>query len=327
MEAMGVITDISFGTETEDISALNDIAKVLEEEPKEYIKLLKEELKSGVSFPKAREIAVNRFLDNDIKYKDVLKYPNNILAIEYLKSLKKLKGNIEITPVKREKVAYNDDIAVGQFASASAIRKLIKNGNFTELKKVVPESCYNVLVKEFELGNVIKSLARYESEIIYVLRKMSINNIAELPDVSEGLEYTIKNAVNSCNTLDGLINLVKSKRYTQTRIQRILISALLGITKDDIEMSKETFPYARVLGFNNKGRELLSKINANNTKAPLITSVKKFVDSNKDEKLKRMLEIDVFATDVYALKCKNEFKANMDFTKNIILNNTVFTIL
>ena len=318
LENIGIISYISFGTETEDVNALTNIAKVLDEEPKEYVELLRKELKSGNSFPKAREIAVKEYLGNDIKYENILNSPNNILAIEYMKNLKSLKSKIDILPIKREKTGYNDESIVEQFASASAIRRLICNKNFDELKQVVPKSCYDILAEEFELGNVIMSLKKFENEILYELRRMSIKDIANLPDVSEGLEYTIKNGVNSCNNLNDLINMIKSKRYTQTRIQRILICTLLGITKSDMDMSKEVVPYARVLGFNEKGKVLLSKINQNVGEAHLVTSVKKFVDNNKDEKISRMLEIDAFATDVYALKCKGEFKANMDFTKNMV---------
>ena len=104
---------------------------------------------------------------------------------------------------------------------------------------------------------------------MYVLRKMYIEEIAELPDVSEGLEFNIKNAVNSCNTIDELINRIKSKRYTYTRIQRILLYALLEITKKDMEISKKVLPYVRVLGFNENGKKLISEISKKNPKKGL----------------------------------------------------------
>ena len=89
---------------------------------------------------------------------------------------------------------------------------------------------------------------------------MTVAQIADLPDVSEGLENTIKSAASNCNNLTDLITAIKSKRYTQTRIQRILVCALLGINKKMMDMSKKTIPYARILGFNPKGRMLISEI-------------------------------------------------------------------
>ena len=148
---------------------------------------------------------------------------------------------------------------------------------------------------------------------------MTITEISELPDVSEGLENTIKNAANFCNNIFDFINMVKTKRYTQTRIQRILLFALLGITKKDVQASKRVVPYARVLGFNEKGKLLLSGIAQNNPKMEVITSVKKFLDNNTNKIYKRMLDIDIFATDVYTLGYRGDSMANLDYTKNMIM--------
>ena len=115
------------------------------------------------------------------------------------------------------------------------------------------------------------------------------------------------------------LNIVKTKRYTQTRIQRILVFALLGITKKDVLAAKKVVPYARVLGFNGKGKLLLSGIAQKNPKMEVITSVKRFMDSSTNKIYKRMLEIDIFATDVYTLGYRNDSMANLDYTKNMII--------
>ena len=93
----------------------------------------------------------------------------------------------------------------------------------------MPKSSYMILGRELKKGHYSIDLSKYEKEIIYTLRRMSIEQIKELPDVSEGLENTIKSAAESCNKLQDLIDIIKTKRYTQTRIQRILIYALLGL--------------------------------------------------------------------------------------------------
>ena len=318
-----IVDAISFGTETSDFAALNNISSIVNEEPMKYKSILNSELKKGLSFPKARENALMLYLNDNKRYDNILNTPNNILAIEYLKALKKIKSTIQPIPVKREKVYYNDNVIVDEFASATAIRKLLKNEDFSEIRKVVPKSTYQILKKETELGNVVLDLSRYEKEIIYNLRRMTVSEIAELPDVNEGLEHSLKNAANYSNDITNLINIVKTKRYTVTRIQRILICALLGITKRDVGMAKKAEPYIRVLGFNEKGKELISRINKQNPKATVITSVKKFQDKNNNNKnskiYKRLLDIDIFSTNVYTMACKSESLANLDYTKNMVI--------
>lgn len=318
-----IVDAISFGTETSDFAALNNISSIVNEEPMKYKSILNSELKKGLSFPKARENALMLYLNDNKRYDNILNTPNNILAIEYLKALKKIKSTIQPIPVKREKVYYNDNVIVDEFASATAIRKLLKNEDFSEIRKVVPKSTYQILKKETELGNVVLDLSRYEKEIIYNLRRMTVSEIAELPDVNEGLEHSLKNAANYSNDITNLINIVKNKRYTVTRIQRILICALLGITKRDVGMAKKAEPYIRVLGFNEKGKELISRINKQNPKATVITSVKKFQDKNNNNKnskiYKRLLDIDIFSTNVYTMACKSESLANLDYTKNMVI--------
>ena len=318
-----IVDAISFGTETSDFAALNNISSIVNEEPMKYKSILNSELKKGLSFPKARENALMLYLNDNKRYDNILNTPNNILAIEYLKALKKIKSTIQPIPVKREMVYYNDNVIVDEFASATAIRKLLKNEEFSEIRKVVPKSTYQILKKETELGNVVLDLSRYEKEIIYNLRRMTVSEIAELPDVNEGLEHSLKNAANYSNDITNLINIVKTKRYTVTRIQRILICALLGITKRDVGMAKKAEPYIRVLGFNEKGKELISRINKQNPKATVITSVKKFQDKNNNNKnskiYKRLLDIDIFSTNVYTMACKSESLANLDYTKNMVI--------
>ena len=319
LESLGIVDGISFGAETSDYGALNNIATILSDEPKVYKDLLNKELKKGLSFPKARENALMLYLNDNKRYVDILHSPNNILAIEYLKSLKKVKSTIQPIPVKREKVYYNDNKIVDDFASATAIRSMLKNKQFGDIRKVVPDVTYEVLRKESELENIVLDLSSYEKELIYTLRKMTVKEIEDLPDVTEGLEHSIKNAVSMSNDINHILDVIKSKRYTQTRLQRILIYALLGITKKDVIASKKVNPYIRVLGFNEKGRDLISRINKQNPKATVITSVKKFKTINNSKVYSRMLDIDIFSTDVYTIACKSNPIANLDYTNNMVI--------
>lgn len=109
-----------------------------------------------------------------------------------------------------------------------------------------------------------------------------------------------------------------SKRYPQTRLQRILLYALLGFTKRDISLSKKYLPYIRVLGFNDKGQDLLSDICRKNPKLSVITSVKKFMDESSNKFHKDMLEKDIMNTNIYTLGYKEDSWANLDYTNRII---------
>ena len=317
LNSLGIVDTISFGMEAKDISTLNNIANVLYTEPKEYVTMLTHELKKGNSFPKARENALMMYLNDIKRYANVMAGSNNILGIEYLKALKKTKSTITPVGIKREKVLYNDKYIVDEFASATAIRKMLMTKELNDIRKVMPRSSYLLLGEELKDGHYVIDISRFEREILYTLRKMTVQEIANLPDVSEGLENSIKNAADSCNTLDELINIVKTKRFTQTRIQRILIYSLLGITKKQMETSKKITPYVRVLGFDNKGKELISEMMNINPKLNVVTSVKKYIDTVASKNLREMIETDILATNVYTLGYYSDSYANLDYTNKI----------
>ena len=378
LNELNFITHISFGSESGNINQLNNIASILTDEPEEFSKLLKEELRKGSSFPVARQNAIEKFLNltNKNEFNKLLKSPNNILAIEYLKALKKTKSYITPITIERKNVDYYSENIVENFASSTKIRKEISenlnmytnimdinnmdinNMNMNNmdvnmdmfLNSCMPKKSYDIIKENIEKGNCIQGLKCFEDMIFYKLRSMQINEIKELPDVCEGLENVIKKASNETNSLEDLINKCKSKRYTRTRIQRILIYALLGITRQDMEMSENVNPYIRVLAVNKNGRELLSIINKtivnkanintntdinnininkpndntdnkiNIKETNIITSLKKFESTNEDKALKRMMEIDKLATDIYTIKQRSGYIGGLDYTMPIFLD-------
>ena len=319
LNSLKIVDTISFGMEASDVAILNNIANVLYNEPKEYINILSHELKKGNSYPKARENALMMYLNDIKKYANVLSGSNNILAIEYLKALKKTKSTMIPAGIKRQKVLYNDEYMVDEFASATAIRKMLMTREFDDIRKVMPKSSYRILGEELKKGHYVIDLSKFEKEILYKLRTITQEEISELPDVSEGLDASIKNAANSCNNLEDLINIVKTKRFTQTRIQRILIYALLGIDKKQMAISKKVEPYVRVLGFNNKGKDMISEISRVNPKLNIVTSVKKYMDEVSNKNLKEMLQKDILATNIYTLGYEMDSWANLDYTNKLIV--------
>lgn len=317
LNSLKIVDTVSFGSENSDIDILNRISGILYEEPKQYVEFLNKELKKGLSFPKARENAILLYL-NDQKYSNILNQPNNTLAIEYLKALKKYKSHIMPIAIKREKAFYNSNCIVDEYASATAIRNMIINNQFNDIRKVMPRLAYDLLMQEIENNQYVIDISKFEKEILYSIRRLSTADLKKFPEVNEGLENAIKNAANSCNTLAELINIIKTKRYTQTRIQRILLYILLNITKKDMYISRKNIPYSRILGYSPKGKELISEIYNANPKITLITSVKNFFDSSNNKTYKHMLSKDILATNIYTLAYKNNSVANLDYTKKIV---------
>lgn len=314
LSELKVVTHISFGMEEDDIASLNNIANVLVSENTEFTSLLRSKLKEGLSFPKAREIAIVNYF-KDKKYEQIMQGSNNILAIEYLKAIKKINKNIKPIGIKREKVFYNSKKIIDEYASSSGIRNLLLNKQLEETTKVMPSESFDILYDNVKNGTYCFDINNLSQMIFYKLRNMSIKELSNLPEVSEGIENLIKENSNKTNNLQELIEKCKSKRYTQTRIQRILLYALLDINKQDMEMSKKIKPYIRILGCNERSKWILSEIKNN---ATLITSVKKFEDGNTNKKYKRMLEIDKKASNIYTLGYKKNSEANLDYTKGLI---------
>lgn len=205
----------------------------------------------------------------------------------------------------------------GNFSNSSTIRKLFLQEK--NIKQFIPFETFDILNNCYKYGKIVSGMECFEKQLLYVLRRMSREEIANLAEVSEGLENKIKSASNECNTLKELINLVKSKRYTETRIQRIFLYALLGITKQKVAEFYKVPPYIRVLGLNQKGKEMISLARQQNPKLQFITSVKEFLETNKNKTLREMLELDILATNIYTLGFDNEPYSNLDFTKRLIV--------
>ena len=273
--------------------------------------LIKTELDKGNSYPKAREISLKKVLSSEnVEY--IMQKPNNILAIEYLKALKITNSSIKPFAIKRKNSMHHDKNINENYASGTYIRKLFIENNFDEISKVVPKYTYEKLLELKSHGTYVTSINDFSDIVIYKIRMMTKEEISKIADVNEGLENSIKLASTTCKTIDEIIDKVSTKRYTKTRISRILTYILLDITKLDMEQSKNNDPYIRVLGINKQCEEILSTIN--NDK--LITSLKKFEENNGENQL---LNIDKKATEIYTIKYPKSVDANLDYTSKFII--------
>lgn len=323
LDSLNVVNSLSFGNECEDIEILKRIANVLFHEPDEYKRYLQNEIKKGTSYPIARSNALKTFLRKEFDEKaltSILLDSNNILGIEYLKAFQSFDSPIVPYSIKRKGGNYNSTAIYDNICSSTAIREMFKTGKIAPLSNVVPENCSNILSQELLNGRAPMFLENFEKEILYEIRKISLESLTNLPDINEGLENLIKKAANECIDLENLIETIKSKRYTRTRIQRILIHLLLGIQKDIVENHKCSPQYARVLGMSKNGEKALPYL-INNSRIPVITSVSKFLKGNNiSDSQRKMLELDILASNIYTLgyQIPNYKKINLDYTIPII---------
>ena len=311
LNEIGKIDYLVFGIEEDNLQELQAIVDVLVNENDEFKRTIKEELDKGNSYPKAREIVLKKVLSSE-NVKDIMQKPNNILAIEYLKALKITNSRIKPFAIKRKNSMHHDKNINENYASGTYIRKLFIENNFDEISKVVPKYTYEKILELKNHGTYVTSINDFSDIVIYKIRMMTKEEISQIADVNEGLENSIKLASTTCKTIDEIIDKVSTKRYTKTRISRILTYILLGITKSDMEQSKKNDPYIRVLGINKKCEEILSTINNNK----LITSIKKFEENNGENEL---LNIDKKATEIYTIKYPKSVEANLDYTSKFII--------
>ncbi len=297
---------ISFGTESGDLEKLKKLSSLINKNEKEYITNVKGKIAEGFSYPKSQELVIDKMFGNE--FLGVCK-PNNILGLEYLKSLNAISSNITPITVKRDL----------DKSSSSDVRALLRTSGFKieDLKNSIPDFSYEVLAENIENGNAVLSLKAFEKEIIYILRTIDNERLKNIPDVPENMLSNLKKIACSTNSLDELITALKNKSITQARIQRILLYILLGITKSDMELSKKITPYVRVLGMSENGKKILSDISKD---INVITSVKAFEKTCDDSDLLRMLEIDKKATDIYTLAYVKNSVANLDYTTRIQTN-------
>ncbi len=226
------ITDICFGSELGEIKPLQQIAQLLLEEPESFRKLLKQALESGISYASARSFALAQFYP---AAKDILFQSNNILAVEYLKSLLKLNSAIRPHTIARKGSAYHD-ITLQPMASATALRNAISQNHVKEIKEQIPPQCYAILQQNIAQGKAPIFLEHFTEAFHYCIRTHSPESIKNIFEVKEGLENRIYKAFDTNYDINSIISFIKSKRYTQTHIQRMLLHILLQIQTQDIHL-------------------------------------------------------------------------------------------
>ena len=231
---------LCFGAETAYEAALLRTASALLSE--EFSPLLRRHLDCGKSFPAARQAALEDLgMDGAL-----LETPNNILAVEYCKAILSQCCAMKPLPIARGG-SYHDELPDEENPSATAVRKLmVESGDFRSL---VSDRAFGIFSRA-----PLHTIDAGERAILAKLRTMTDAEFEALPYGSEGLWRKFMHACRSEATLEGIIAATKSKRYTRTRIDRMIMCAFLGITLQDL---LSPVPYTRVLGFNDRGRMAL----------------------------------------------------------------------
>lgn len=305
LDKTNVITHLAFGSENPDLKELEKISSFLAEECDEFKIALKSYLNKGLSFPSSRERAIKDFFPEIITD---LNQPNIILGLNYLKVLKELNSRIEPLPIQRIG-QYHGLTPVENIAGATLIRNLMKE-NSNEYRKYLTDATSLVIDQALADGFNPAFLDKFNTQIMYLLRKSKPSELTLFPGVTEGLENKIYNSLSETDNIEDLVNLVKSKRFTETRIKRIFTEILLDIKTD---MEKQNPEYLRILAFNEKGRDIL-RVMKEKSSLPIITKFADFYYSQSG-KAKSQLDLEIRSTNIYAqIQRDKKFNAfNQDF--------------
>ncbi|WP_058486334.1 nucleotidyltransferase [Defluviitalea phaphyphila] len=307
----GIIDSICFGSEHGNLKLLSQIANFLYNEPEDFKINIKKYLSKGLTFPKARNKALldslrqNNIFESENELNEILSSPNNILGIEYLKALKALNSSIVPFTIKRKGEHYHSSNIESSIASATGIRKAIKNNKYDILFKTIPKDCAELLLETINKGLAPVYLNDFSLELNYVLRTISKKELKGFMGITEGLENRIFDLSANNFFIDDLVKKIKTKRYTLTSIQRSLLNIILQIKSEDFwEFHKNGGPqYIRILGFRKSASFLLKKLKQN----ACIPIISNFKDSYQRSQglIKKMLEKEVISTNIYSLHYPN----------------------
>lgn len=302
IKGAGVIDCLSFGCECPDCEKLIKTADILLGDG--FSIKIKKLMETGISYPNAVESVVACF---DEALKQMVSSPNNTLAVEYIKAMKSLSLDLELMPIGRKGAGHDALTACGGFADAAFIRELICCQNKNAVKPFISSLAYDI-IRERECFD----FSLVERAVLSRLRQMTRQELCDISEVREGLENRIFNAVKISNSVAELYDNIKTKRYTHAAVRRITLNAYLGVTKD---YSKMPPPYIRVLGFNERGVEILRKMR---DKAVLPVAMTAGDIFKLGERENRLFELESRCSDVYNLGFKTVRKCSAEMTENTV---------
>ena len=308
LNGIGCVDALVFGAETDDMDTLGRAARAAAGTDDRSSAYIKEEMKNGVSYPEALTRSVEKIYGAQTAA--VLREPNNLLGIEYMKALRELGSGIKPFIVGRRSAAHGESLEMlherkqeQRIASGTAVRKAVYAGGARAAEMLVPDTSFSI-ISGYERSSGF-SFTEYRDKIkknMFELLKYKIitsdeSELAEVYGVTEGLENRLKSCISGAEDIDGLIDSVKSKRYTRARISRTLMHLLINLRTTDFETLRETY-CARVLGFSPTGGKLL-RLMSESSAIPVFSNLSRL--DKRSPEAARVLKYDMRASDVYAL--------------------------
>ena len=307
LNSLGIVDCICFGAECDDTVLLSSIAdKIIENQEAIWQNI--RDMDKNISFAANRSMALMNYLDAD-EYVEIGK-SNNILGIEYIKQIKLLNSSIEPVAIKRNKSGFKDMDINSDMPSSTSIRYTLRKHDLSLLLTSVPGEMHSALrTHNYVLNEDMFKLLKYKIET------MTIDELNNIHEVKEGLQYKLKKAIIAAEDYEDLLRIVRSKRYTITTVKRIFVNIILNITK---EMFKNALNYnkmyAHVLSTNKQGKLLLSQI-SKSSNIPLFTSINDNILSNLDREMFQMINLDIFASNTHSIISNS--KLNLDYTNKL----------
>ena len=301
------VSRLGFGTETDDFKSLEEIAVILTEKQFEASLSAAVKEKKELSYASVRETVLRSFIGEKA---DLIKTPNNILAIEYMKTVNQKGYDISFSPVRRIGSGH-DDVSDGAVRSASQLREMLLNGE--SLAQFVPVGSYTVIREETEKGRAPVALESMEQAMVSRLRNLQIQDLMRVKDCDEELAHRIKSAVYQNYDLKDTFLSAKSKKYALSRIRRICICAALGITK---EMQNSKLPYIRILAAGPKGQSYIRELKNARPEIPVVTKPADLLQ--KGDRCRETILMDSSIHDFYVLGYTNreERQCGTDFRRS-----------
>lgn len=315
----GIVTALNFGSESNNIDLLTQISKILVQEPDPFKVLLKENLDTGINFPSARAKAFIDYaqfipdLSNHLsEIEEIIQTPNNILGIEYLKALNKLNSPIVPTTLKRKGAGYHESKLSQDFSSATAIRHEISKGNLEGIASSMPKDCYELLAKDSKAIDL-------SSFLCYRLLFSTPNDLRRIMGITEGMENRILNTFKATQNINEIAEGIKSKRFTQTTTQRMLLNIILQISKADFNrfQAQGGPQYIRVLGFRKSADHLLTQLKAKAT-LPIVMNIPRDYE-NLPPLARQMLDLEIRSTNLYSAAQSSSHRMNLDYTTPLVI--------
>jgi predicted nucleotidyltransferase len=321
LDSLGIVDYVCFGSECGDISMLQPIAEVLATEPDDFKEMLKHELKNGATYPRARTRALTHCLPSFAENENIIGSPNNILGIEYIRSIIRRQSSLKPVTIQRTGSDYHayrfDD---NMFSSSVALRQSIDaQHSLAMIREQVPENVFQLLEENY--GKTFPIFTRDFSPMLkYKLLTEQSSSFTAYIDINDDLSDRIMKHLYSTYDYERLCDLLKSKNLTYARVSRLLCHILLDLKKADMQAYKTngTVFYVRLLGFREQDPRLMKAL-TEHCSLPVITRVSEG-KALESETGRRQFEHDLLTAHIYESVVAGKFQTEMrdEYSRQII---------